>query len=153
MSDNLAPYREDFFLLLEAGFIAMNHADEDSAIKLLKTCEMLDPDNLLTKVGFGYLHLLKLELKQARTHFEEILRADPDNEMATAFLGITLSLTPDEVVEGEIILDKTVETTSDPQIKKVAATAIDFVENYVKRPGKAPGPAEVPQKPKPKRTS
>ena len=63
--EDLKKYEEDFFLFLEAGFIAINQADEDSAVKLLKTCELMQPENPLIKIGFGYLHLHKLELKQA----------------------------------------------------------------------------------------
>ncbi|MES2273069.1 MAG: SctF chaperone SctG, partial [Chlamydiota bacterium] len=57
-------YKDDFFLLLEGGFIAVNQADEDAALKLFRTTELLDPENIMSKIGFGYLHLHKLELKQ-----------------------------------------------------------------------------------------
>ena len=141
--EDLKKYEEDFFLFLEAGFIAINHADEDSAVKLLKTCELLQPENPLIKIGFGYLHLHKLELKQACEYFEEVLRIDPGNEMATTFLGIALSLTPDKVSKGEQILEKSARDSSDSQVKKVANTTLDFVEQFVK---KTPGPADVKRK-------
>ena len=80
--------KEDYILMIEAGFIAVNQADEDSALKLFRASEMLQPDNSLPKVGFGYLHLHKLELKQAVRIFEEVLEKEPNNEMAKTFLGI-----------------------------------------------------------------
>ena len=141
--EDLKKYEEDFFLFLEAGFIAINQADEDSAVKLFKTCELLQPENPLIKIGFGYLHLHKLELKQACEYFEEVLRTDPDNEMASTFLGIALSLTPDKVTKGEQMLEKSARDSSDSQVKKVANTTLDFVEQFVK---KTPGPADVKRK-------
>jgi len=141
--EDLKKYEEDFFLFLEAGFIAINQADEDSAVKLFKTCELLQPENPLIKIGFGYLHLHKLELKQACEYFEEVLRIDPSNEMASTFLGVALSLTPDKVSKGEQMLEKSARDSSDSQVKKVANTTLDFVEQFVK---KTPGPADVKRK-------
>lgn len=141
--EDLKKYEEDFFLFLEAGFIAINQTDEDSAVKLFKTCELLQPKNPLIKTGFGYLHLHKLELKQACEYFEEVLRLDPGNEMASTFLGIALSFTPDKVSKGEQLLEKSAKKSSDSHIKKVANTALDFVEHFVK---KTPGPADLKQK-------
>lgn len=141
--EDLKQFEEDFFLFLEAGFIAINQADEDSAVKLFKTCELLQPETPLVKIGFGYLHLHKLELKQACEYFEEVLSKDPGNEMANTFLGVALSLTPDKVSKGEQILEKTVKESSDSQIKKVANTTLDFVEQFVKS---TPGPADVKRK-------
>jgi tetratricopeptide (TPR) repeat protein len=131
-------YREDYLLFLEAGFIAVNQADEDAALKLFRASEMLQPDNTLPKVGFGYLHLHKLELKQAVRIFEEVLDAEPSNDMAKAFWGICMSMMPNQVDKGEKILEQTLKS-KDPMIKKLAHTAIDFVEKFVK---KSPGPAE-----------
>ena len=141
--EDLSKYESDFFTFLEAGFIAINQADEDSAVKLFKVCEMLHPDNPLIKTGLGYLHLHKLELKAAAEYFREVLKTHPQDEMAQTFLGITLALTPNQTVEGEKLLEKSVTKSSDSEIKKVANTSLDFVERFVK---KAPGPAEIKRK-------
>jgi hypothetical protein len=134
---SLKKYKEDFILMLEAGFIAVNQADEDSALKLFKAAELLNPENTLPKVGFGYLHLHKLELNQAVRCFEEVLDVEPKNEMAKAFLGICMSLMPTQLSKGEKVLEETMKS-KDPMIKKLAHTAVDFVEKFVKT---APGPA------------
>lgn len=130
-------YKEDFILLAEAGFIAVNQADEDSALKLFKAAEMLDPKNILPKLGFGYLHLHKLELKQAVKFFDEVLEIEPENEMAKAFKGLSLSMMPNSVDKGEKMLEQTMKS-KDPAIKKLAGSAIDFVDKFIK---KTPGPA------------
>ncbi|MBF5059368.1 tetratricopeptide repeat protein [Candidatus Neptunochlamydia vexilliferae] len=140
--EDLSKYDEDFFLFLEAGFIAINQADEDAAVKMFKACELLRPDNSLVQVGIGYLHLHKLELKNAIKCFEEVLAKEPDNEMAKTFLGIAFSLTPDQVTQGEKILEEAAKDSSDSDVKKVANTTLDFVEHFVKKPGGGAQPSK-----------
>jgi hypothetical protein len=134
----LQQYKDHYILLAEAGFIAINQADEDSATKLFKASSILDPQNVLPKIGMGYMHLCKLELKQAAKIFEGILEKDPHNEMAKAFLGVSLSLNPAEVIKGEKVLEEAAHKSKDPMVKNLAKSALDFVEKFVK---KAPGPA------------
>jgi hypothetical protein len=126
-------YKNDYIVFAEAGFIAINQADEDAALKLFKAAEMLEPSNHLPRIGMGYLHLCKLELKQAVKIFEAILQDEPHNEMAKAFLGISLSLNPKEVDHGEKVLTQTAKEAHDPMVKDLAKNALDFVEKFVKK--------------------
>jgi hypothetical protein len=144
MSHTLSHFKEDFYLLLEAGFIAVNSADEDSAVKLFRASELLSPENTLPKIGFGYVHLCKLELKQACAIFRDVISKEPENEMAKTFLGICMSLMPTELTKGEKLLSEAAESSKDQGIKDLANTAINFVDTYVK---KAPSPVD-PQKKK-----
>lgn len=134
---SLKKYKEDFFILLESGFIAVNQADEDSAFKLFRAAKILNPENTLPLVGFGYLHLHKLELPQAIRQFEDVLKKEPKNEMAKALLGISMTLSPQELKKGEKVLDETLKS-QDPMIKQLADTAKEFVDKFVKT---TPGPA------------
>lgn len=139
----LQKFKDHFILLVEAGFIAVNQADEDAATKLFRASEMLNPENTLPKVGMGYMHLCKLELKQACKLFDEVLKKEPNNEMAKAFLGLSMALNPAEVVKGEKILEETAKKAHDPNIKNLASSAIEFVEKFVKKappPGQGPAP-------------
>lgn len=145
---NLQNFKDHFILLCEAGFVAVNQADEDAATKLFQASSLLKPENTLPKVGQGYLHMMKLELKQACKLFDEVLAKEPGNDMAKAFLGLSYSLTATEIDKGEKLLEETATKGEDEQVKKLATTALDFVENFIK---KAPTPVE-PQKPeKPKK--
>lgn len=137
MANSWKQYQEDWILFTEAGFIAVNQADEDSAIKLFKAGEMLSPENSLPKVGMGYLHLHKLELKQAVKLFENIIKKEPQNEMAKAFLGLCMGLMPNMVEKGEKLLEQT-SKSKDPLISQLSSTTINFVDKFVK---KTPGPA------------
>lgn len=135
---SLKKYKEDFVLLLEAGFIAVNQADEDSSRKLFKAASLLDKKNTLPKVGIGYLHLHLLELNDAIRCFDEVLEKEPKNEMAKTFKGICMSFKPKDLGKGEKILSEA-SLSKDPLIKKLGATALDFVDKFVKQ---SPGPAE-----------
>ena len=136
---DLKKYKDHFIVFTEAGFIAVNQADEDSATKLFKAASLIDPTNLLPKVGMGYLHLCKLELKQACKVFEDILKDEPNNEMAKTFLGLCMSLNPSEVKQGEKLLEETKSAAKDPSVKTLATNALEFVEKFVK---KAPTPTQ-----------
>ncbi len=139
----LQKFKEHYILMVEAGFIAVNQGDEDAAIKLFKAAELLDPSNMLPKIGMGYIHLCKLELKQAVKVFEAILEKDPSNEMAKTFLGLSLSLNPLEVGKGENVLEASMNEAKDPLIKNLAHTALEFVEKFVK---KTPTPVQAQPK-------
>jgi tetratricopeptide (TPR) repeat protein len=138
-------FKDHFILMAEAGFIAINQSDEDAAIKLFATAELLDSSNPLPRLGMGYLNLCQLKLKQAATIFEEILAKDPSNEMAKTLLGLTLSLNPTELAKGEKTLEESIQKNQDPMIKSLAKSALDFVEKFVK---KAPSPLESKSPPK-----
>jgi len=129
-------FKEDWLLFTESGFIAVNQADEDSAIKLFKAGELLNSENSLPHVGLGYLHLHKLELKQAVKIFEQTLEKEPHNDMVKAFLGLCLGMMPNMADKGEKILEQTTHS-KDPEIQQLSETAIGFVEKFIK---KSPGP-------------
>jgi Flp pilus assembly protein TadD len=141
----LKQYKDHFILLVEAGFIAVNQADEDAAVKLFRASELLNPENTLPKVGLGYMHLCKLELKQACKLFDEVLAKEPNNEMAKTFLGLSYALSPNDITKGEKILEEAAQKSRDKNVKTLATTAMDFVERFVK---KAPGPMQAQSKEK-----
>jgi len=138
----LNEFKKDFLLFLESGFIAINQTDEDSAMKLLQAAELLDPKNPLIKIGYGYLSLHKLELKNATASFEEVLKNEPKNEMAKTFLGLANTLSPKDMLKGEKMLHETLDS-DDKGIKKLSAMALEFVDKFLK---KEPSPAEIKKK-------
>lgn len=135
-------YKTDLILFLEGGFIAVNQMDEENARKLFRAASLVDPENSMPKVGIGYLHLQKLELAKAITHFEKVLKDEPENEMAKTFLGICFSLAPNKEDEGEKILKQTIKS-GDPLIKRLSHDSLEFVEKFVK---KAPPPSATAPK-------
>lgn len=144
----LQKFKDHFILLCEAGFVAVNQADEDAATKLFKASELLKPENTLPKVGMGYMQLMRLQLKDACRLFDEVIAKEPDNEMAKAFLGLSYALTSTDLEKGEKILGETAKDAEDAQVKKLAETALEFVEKFIK---KAPTPLEKPPEDKKKK--
>jgi len=139
---------EHFFYFLECGYIACNQADEESALKLFKAASLLKPDNTLCDVGFGYLHLHKLELAKACEMFEGVLRKEPENEMAKTLLGISKSMMPTGAAEGEKILHDMSNSSHDPYVKQLSDTAINFVDRFIKKSGGGPADVQKPKQPR-----
>jgi cytochrome c-type biogenesis protein CcmH/NrfG len=135
----LEKYAEDCTLFVELGFIAATQMDGDSALTLFRAATALNPNNLLPKIGVGYVHLLKLEIKQACKIFEEALKQDPSNEMALALLGLSTVFTVKEAGRGEKMLQDVLAKTTEPTVKTMATTALDFVDKHIK---KEPTPAQ-----------
>lgn len=146
MNKSLEKFKEDAINFLELGFIGVNQADEDASTKLFKAAKLLDPENIMPTVGQGYLHLHKLELREACHLFEEVLQKDPNNDMAKTFLGLCLTFSPTAVPKGEELLEQMTHS-KDGQIKELSHTALDFVDNFIK---KEQTPVEVQTKKKKK---
>lgn len=145
--NNWKKFEEDYFTFIEAGFIAVNQGDEDSSVKLFRAAELLNQENALHKIGIGYIHLHKLELKQACDCFQQVLDKEPGNEMANAFLGLCMALSPNLTTKGETLLERSA-SSKDPLIKDLGSSALRFVEEFVK---KAPSPMAAHEKSTPKK--
>ena len=141
-------YNNDYFLFLEAGFVAVNQCDEDSALKLFMAAQTLRPDNVFPKIGYGYMHMCKLELKQAEEMFNSVLRSDPKNELALSFLGITKSFMPSKAAEGEKILADLSKITNDEDMKTLVNTSQEFIDAHIKKPSNSPMDLAKPKKKK-----
>ncbi|MBM3196108.1 MAG: SctF chaperone SctG [Chlamydiae bacterium] len=140
MSDFIKNYKEDFVLLLEAGFVAIMHQDEDSATKLFQAAQLVDPQNVMPKIGLGYMHFLKLELQPAIIYIKQALAKEPNNEFAQALLGVCMTFSTDMGKQGVEMLHKTQTKSHDPEIRNLANNATDFYEKFIKAP---PSPAEI----------
>ena len=141
-------YDNDYFLFLEAGFVAVNRLDEDSALKLFMAAQILRPDNVFPKIGYGYMHMCKLELKQAEEMFSSVLKVEPNNELALSFLGITKGFMPNKVSEGEKILESLEKVTKDDDMKKLAHMSKDFIDTHIKKSSTSPMDLAKPKKKK-----
>lgn len=143
-NDPLKKYKQDYFLLLEAGFLAVNDADEDSALKLFRAAQLLKPEAAFPKLGVAYLHFCKLEIVLAINKLNEVLAIEPDNEIAKTLLGLCLTMSEKTMMKGESLLEATLVKSREPGMKNLLNTAIDFVDKFLK---KEPSPMH-PQKPK-----
>jgi len=102
MEENkLDDFKNDFSLLIEAGFVAVKQLDETSATRIFQAAQTVNPQSSTPQLGLGYIALNKLEVKTATKIFEEIVQKEPENHLAQAFLAICFLLTKSKRNIGE----------------------------------------------------
>lgn len=124
---SLKDFREDFPVLIEAGFIACREKDEDSAKKIFRAAQIIEPSSCAPKLGLGYIALNKLELDIAEQQFREILSQDSEHHLARAFLGITLSINPKSREKGKSLLEEAIAQSDDPQVKNLGSVSLKWL--------------------------
>jgi hypothetical protein len=136
--ERLKPFREDLALLLEAGFVAVKQLDEVSARHLFQAAQTLHPTSTAPQIGLGYIHLNKMEIKQATKIFGSVTKQEPDNHLAQVFLGVCFLFTPPKLKEGERLIRESIEKTTDPTVKNLGNVALEMAEKDLKKMKKAP---------------
>lgn len=127
-SKKLAEFKDDFALLIEAGFVAVKQLDETSATRIFNAAQVLSPDHSAPKIGMGYIALNKLEVKQATKIFEEVTAKEPQNWLAKTFLGICFLLTKPKRKKGEAIIKEAMEKSNDPTVKNLGSISLEWAE-------------------------
>jgi len=122
----LRDFKEDFSLLIEAGFVAVKQLDETSANRIFNAAQVMSPDSTAPQIGLGYIALSKLEIKQATKIFEEVTQKEPDNYLAQTFLGMCFLLTKPKRKKGEQLIKAAMEKTTDPTIKNLGEISLDW---------------------------
>ena len=134
MDDNkLEAFKEDFPLLIEAGFVAVKQLDETSASRIFHAAQAISPLSTAPELGLGYIALNKLELKEATKIFEGILKKEPHNYLAQTFLGITFLLQKPKRMKGEKLIREAMEKTEDPTIKSLGQISLEWAEKDLKK--------------------
>lgn len=131
----LLEFKDDFALFIEAGFIAVKQLDETSALRIFDAAAALNPDHSAPKIGIGYVHLNKLEVKQATAIFTEVTEKEPTNWLAQTFLGICFLLTKPKRKKGETLIQEAIKNSEDPTIKKLGAIALEWAEKDLYKKG------------------
>jgi predicted Zn-dependent protease len=128
----LDDFREDFTLLIEAGFVAVKQLDEIAARRLFKAAELLNPDNPASQLGLGYVALNKLQVNEAAKLFEGILKKDPEHYLAQALLGICYLMSKTKRKKGEKMILEAKEKSDDPTIKNLADVCMEWANSDLK---------------------
>ena len=118
--DILKDFREDYALLVEAGFVAVKQLDENGARYLFKAAELLNPSNVASQLGIGYIALNKLEINEATKIFSAIVKKDPEHYLAQTLLGICYMLTKNKLKEGQKLIQDAKSKSDEPTIKTLA---------------------------------
>lgn len=129
----IAELRGDFAALIEAGLVAVNQLDEDSAIKLFSAAQVLEPDSSAPRVGFGFIALNKLEIEKAIGLFQVVVDHEPDHHLARAFLGISLSFDPKTRPQGTKLIQEANGKTDDPSVKNLCKISMEWIDKDLKK--------------------
>lgn len=125
-------FKDDFVLLIEAGFVAVKQLDEIAARRLFKAAELLNPDNPASQLGLGYIALNKLQLNEATKMFESILKKEPTHYLAQALLGVCYIMSKTKRKKGEELIQDAKEKSDDPTIKNLANVCTEWANKDLK---------------------
>ena len=126
----LEEFNKDFGLLVETGFVAVKQGDEDSAVKLFRSAQLLRPNSVEPQIGFGYIALNKLELGEAEKTFEAVVAKAPTNYLGKTFLGLVMMLAKTDPERGEKLVNETIANCEDASIIEFANTCLKWKEEY-----------------------
>lgn len=129
----LREFRDDFSLMIEAGFVAVKQLDETSATRIFHAAQVISPTSTAPQLGLGYIALNKLELKEATKVFEEILEKEPGNHLAKTFLGICFLLNKSKRKKGEKLIQEVMDKATDPTIKSLGKISLEWAEKDLKK--------------------
>ena len=130
---NLDDFKDDFALLIEAGFIAVKQLDETSAQRIFQAAQTIHPDSTAPQIGIGFIALNKLEIKEATKIFEQVVAKEPENYLAQTFLGMCYLLTKPMRKKGEGLIQEAMSKTEDPTIIHLGETALEWAHKDLKK--------------------
>jgi hypothetical protein len=126
-------FKDDFPLLIEAGFVAVKQLDEMSATRIFNAAQAISPESMAPQIGLGYIALNKLEIKQATKIFETVVEKEPDNHLAQTFLGICFLLSKSKRKKGEKLIEECMAKTDDETIKNLGKISLEWAEKDLKK--------------------
>jgi hypothetical protein len=136
--EKIKEFKEDFSLLIEAGFVAVKQLDETSATRIFSAAQVLSPSGTAPMIGLGYIALNKLEIKEATRIFETVVLKEPENYLAQTFLGMCFLLTRDKRKKGVKLIEESIEKTNDPTIKNLGAISLEWSEKDLSKKSLTP---------------
>lgn len=138
MAELLEQVDEDYPLLIEAGFVAVTQADEDCAKKLFRAAKVLRPKSTAWQLGFGYIALNKLEVKEAYRIFKKIVGEEDNNYLAKTFLGLSHLLLKKDRKEGEDLIREAMDKSDDSAVQHLGDVSLKWMDEYYKEDESAP---------------
>jgi len=125
-------FKDDFVLLIEAGFVAVKQLDEIAARRLFKAAELLNPDHPASQLGLGYIALNKLQVNEATKIFETIITKDPSHYLAQALLGVCYMMSKNKRKKGEELIEDAKAKSDDPTIQNLAKICSEWANKDLK---------------------
>lgn len=129
----LQEFKEDFALLIEAGFVAVKQLDEVSAMRIFNAAQVMNPTSTAPQIGLGYIALNKLDIKDATRTFESVMKQEPENYLAQTFLGMCFLLNKAKRKKGDQLIRQAMQKTDDPTIKNLGEISLEWAEKDLKK--------------------
>ncbi|ADI38959.1 putative needle chaperone SctG [Waddlia chondrophila 2032/99] len=137
VEEKIEELKEDFSLLIEAGFVAVKQLDAISSSRIFVAGQMISPGHTAPQIGLGYIALNQLNMKEATHIFETINEKEPENLLAKTFLGICYLLSKPKRKKGEKIIKEAIEKTDDSTIKNLGEISLEWADKDLNK-AKAP---------------
>lgn len=134
----LQELKDDFSLLIEAGFVAVKQLDEVSATRIFQAAQVMNPASTAPQIGLGYIALNKLEIKEATRIFESVLKQEPENFLAQTFLGMCFLLTQPKRKKGEQLIQDAMKKSNNPTIRNLGKISLEWADKDLKKEKTAP---------------
>lgn len=128
IEDKLEEFKDDFSLLIEAGFVAVKQLDAISSSRIFIAAQMISPGHTAPQIGLGYIALNQLNIKEATHIFESVTEKEPQNYLAQTFLGMCYLLSKPKRKKGEKIIQEAMAKTEDPTIKSLGEISLEWAE-------------------------
>lgn len=128
VEEKIEELKEDFSLLIEAGFVAVKQLDAISSSRIFVAAQMISPGHTAPKIGLGYIALNQLNMKEATHIFEDITLKEPENLLAQTFLGISYLLSKPKRKKGEKMIKEAISKTEDPTIKNLGEISLEWAD-------------------------
>jgi lipopolysaccharide biosynthesis regulator YciM len=126
-------FKDDFSLLVEAGFVAVKQLDEVSAKRLFLAAKAVSPNHTAPDIGLGYIALNKLDIKEATRILTDVVEREPSSALASTFLGMCYLLTKSKRAEGEALIQKIMKETEDKAILNLCQISLEWAEKDLKK--------------------
>jgi lipopolysaccharide biosynthesis regulator YciM len=133
MDHEIEPFKKDFSLFIEAGFVAAKQTDEVSSTNLFRAAKELNSEHVMSDIGLGYIALNKLEVKQATKIFEDVVKKEPENYLAQTLLGVSYLLVPAKRSKGETLIKEAMSKTDDETIADLGKVSLEWSEKELKK--------------------
>lgn len=137
VAELLEEFKQDFSLLIEAGFIAVKQLDAIGSSRIFVAAQMISPGHTAPQIGLGYIALNQLNVKEATHIFEVVVAKEPTNCLARTFLGMCYLLSKPKRKKGEKMIQEAMNETADPTIKNLGEISLKWAEKDLSK-AKAP---------------
>ncbi|MBF5050669.1 Uncharacterized protein CLAVI_000284 [Candidatus Clavichlamydia salmonicola] len=122
-------FKEDFPLFFELGFVAIRQGDELGARRLFDAAKVLNANHIAAEAGYGLSALHKMDLEQAKDHFERVIAVESENFSILSFLALTHMLISQQTSLKFEIREESLQKSVEYAAQVVENTEVETTKN------------------------